>query len=110
MWRFTTFSSEKDAVPQLAKVSRHLRPKLGIRVGRPQRIAITPYVQPWFDFFLFPLPLCVPDRVRHQFLEERGPSQGARKWQMSLWSLVNIVDELVRTEPPQLAFDLHYFS
>ena len=60
----------------------------------------------WF-LVLLPLPLGLPDRVLHQFLEKSGAPEGAGQGQVSPRGLVHVVDELVRSEPAQLALHLN---
>lgn len=59
------------------------------------------------DLFSLPLPLRLPDGVLHQLLQQSGAPQGASQGQVSLRGLVHVVNELVRSEPAQLALHLN---
>lgn len=62
--------------------------------------------QCWHWRWLLPLPLRLPHRVRQQLLEQGGSPQRAGEGEVSLWGLVDVVDELVSSEPAQLTLHL----
>lgn len=63
-------------------------------------------INPLDGDFLLPLPLRLPHGVHHELLEQGGAPQGAGEGQVSLGGSVDVVDELVRPEPTQLALHL----